>query len=68
MPRVDGRMFICDRCGVEVFKANSPGVNVYHAQIPDGWSDNSRLLCPKCTDTLKQLYQKFMNGTIREDD
>lgn len=69
MPRVDGRMYICDRCGEEVFVANAPGVNAYSSETPNGWSNyNTRLLCRKCTYTLDHLHEKFMNGTLMEDD
>ncbi len=74
MPKINGRMLICERCGASVFvKALEPEVldggftKVDRFEKADGWKtpiDLGELLCPECNEKWKSIVDEFMCRSI----
>lgn len=70
MGAVNGRMYICDRCGATEFvkhtgtRDGDGGYTVWDTFDPlsPGWAvKNYHQLCPKCAKAFDELEKRFMN-------
>lgn len=70
MPRQEGVMFICDKCGKEEFVPYQTGLVQYYVNVAEtGWTrltvmskeDEEKWLCPDCAPIFKRGLTEYLS-------
>ena len=63
MAETKGMLKTCDRCGETVFIKRLPTREIEEFEkTPEGWEwrTDTKLLCPKCSETYRSIVKDFM--------